>query len=366
MTGPPFKILLIEDNAGDARLIQEMLAEANGALFEISFASRLAAGLEHLVASGVDLILLDLSLPDSRGLDSFLKVKARAPQIPIIVLSGLNDKDLAIEAVRHGAQDYLVKGGVDGELLTHAIRYAIERKQVEEMLRQRTADLEARNEELDAFAHTVAHDLKAPLGLIVGYASVLLEAYPTLPEDEIRSYLNAVANNALKMAEIIDALLLLAGVRKMKVKIGPLNMKDILPEALERLTRLIDEYQAEINSPEQWPEALGYGPWVEQVWVNYLTNAVKYGGVPPRVELGATVQADGMVCFWVRDNGPGIAPPDQASLFAPFTRLGPGESIGYGLGLSIVRGIVEKLGGQVGVISELGKGSTFTFTLQSA
>ncbi|MCK4449343.1 MAG: HAMP domain-containing histidine kinase, partial [Anaerolineae bacterium] len=107
----------------------------------------------------------------------------------------------------------------------------------------------------------------------------------------------------------------------------------------------------------------GYPLWVEEVWANYLSNAIKYGGQPPRVELGATVQADGYVCFWVRDNGDGIPPEERAHLFTPFTRLDRTRAQGHGLGLSIVRRIVEKLGGQVGVESEMGRGSVFTFTL---
>jgi two-component system sensor histidine kinase/response regulator len=99
------------------------------------------------------------------------------------------------------------------------------------------------------------------------------------------------------------------------------------------------------------------------VWANYLSNAIQYGGRPPRVELGVTEQADGMVRFWVRDNGPGLTPEEQARLFTPFTQLAQVRARGHGLGLSIVRRIVERLGGQVGVESEIGRGSAFTFTL---
>ena len=112
-----------------------------------------------------------------------------------------------------------------------------------------------------------------------------------------------------------------------------------------------------------WPVALAYGPWVEQVWVNYLSNAIKYGGRPPRVDLGATGQANGMVRFWVRDNGPGLTPEEQARLFTPFTQLAQVPVKGHGLGLSIVRRIVEKFRGQIGVESEEGRWSVFTFSL---
>ncbi len=120
-------VLLVEDNPGDARLIWEMLAEAKGTRFDLQYASRLSAGLERLAAGGIDVVLLDLSLPDSQGLDTFARVQAQAPQVPVIVLTGLDDETLAIKAVREGAQDYLVKGQVDSHLLARAIRYALER-----------------------------------------------------------------------------------------------------------------------------------------------------------------------------------------------------------------------------------------------
>ena len=107
----------------------------------------------------------------------------------------------------------------------------------------------------------------------------------------------------------------------LKVEVVPLDMADIVAEALERLAPMIEEYRAEIILPDAWPAALGYGPWVVEVWANYVSNAVKYGGTPPRVELGATAQTDGTVRFWVRDNGLGLSPEEQGRLFTPFTRL---------------------------------------------
>ena len=117
--------------------------------------------------------------------------------------------------------------------------------------------------------------------------------------------------------------------------------------------------------PDDWPSALGYAPWIEEVWINYISNAIKYGGQPPRVELGAEKQADNTVRFWVRDNGPGLSPEDQARLFTPFEQLQV-RAKGHGLGLSIVQRILEKMDGQVGVESEEGKGSLFYFVLAGA
>ena len=128
---------------------------------------------------------------------------------------------------------------------------------------------------------------------------------------------------------------------------------------------MITEYHAEIIQPASWPVVVGYAPWVEEVWVNYLSNGLKYGGRPPCLELGATPQADGQIRLWVHDNGPGIPPAEQSRLFTEFVRLGEVGLKGHGLGLSIVRRIVEKLDGQVGVESQVGRGSTFYFTLPS-
>ena len=243
----------------------------------------------------------------------------------------------------------------------------VQLQQRTEQLQQRTEELQAHNEELDAFSHTVAHDLKTPVTSIVGFATMLETAHDQLSDEDLCDCLHAITQGTEKMSRIIDELLLLAGVRKKEVGMKPLDMASIVAEAMERLGSTIKESQAEVVLPETWPVALGYGPWVEEVWANYISNAIKYGGQPPRVELGAMVEPDdaapGTVGFWVRDNGPGLTPEDQAQLFVPFTKLDQIRVEGHGLGLSIVRRIMEKLGGQVGVDSEVGRGSVFFFTL---
>jgi two-component system sensor histidine kinase/response regulator len=142
-------------------------------------------------------------------------------------------------------------------------------------------------------------------------------------------------------------------------------MAGIVAEARERLTPMIETSEVEIILPAEWPLVEGHDSWVEEVWLNYLSNAIKYGGWPPRVELGADTQSDGMVRFWVRDNGRGLTLDEQARLFTPFTRLETMRADGHGLGLSVVQRIVDKLGGQIGIESAPGQGSTFSFTLHS-
>ncbi len=252
------------------------------------------------------------------------------------------------------------------ESLAAPATIAIDNARLVEVLRQQTKELQVRNEELDAFSHTVAHDLKNPLTYVVGFAETLHDSYQTLDDQNIEKYLLQIAESGRKMGNIIDALLLLAGVRQMKIDVKPLDMAHILDEVLHRMSYMIQESNAEIILPEQWPTALGYDLWIEEVWVNYVSNGIKYGGDPPRLRLGAEPLEDDMVYFWIQDNGQGLTPEEQERLFTPFTQLQQVKTAGYGLGLSIVRRIVEKLGGQVWVESEIGTGSTFYFSLPTA
>ncbi len=155
MESEKIKVLLIEDNPGDARLIQEMLTEPGQERYQFEYADRLSRGLEHLENGGVDVVLLDLSLPDVQGLEAFDKVQAKVPAVPVVVLTGFDDETLAIEAMRHGAQDYLVKGDVDSTVLYRAVRYSVERKRAVEDAKRYSKRVEA----LYAVAQAVSHSL---------------------------------------------------------------------------------------------------------------------------------------------------------------------------------------------------------------
>ncbi len=235
----------------------------------------------------------------------------------------------------------------------------------ENQLREDAVSLKARNEELDAYAHTVAHNLKNPLSVIITAADVINEV-ANLTRKELKDFLLQIKSTAFEMNNIIDNLLLLSEVRKVESPLEPVDMARVVDNVGNRLKYLIKEYRGRLNYPKVWPTAIGYGPWIEEVWANYISNALKYGGPASRVELGATPQPDGMIRFWTRDKGPGIPPEAQGCLFTPFTQLRKTHRVGHGLGLSIVLRIVEKLGGQVGVESEVGNGSLFYFTLKAA
>ncbi|HLY26227.1 MAG TPA: HAMP domain-containing sensor histidine kinase, partial [Aggregatilineales bacterium] len=133
----------------------------------------------------------------------------------------------------------------------------------------------------------------------------------------------------------------------------------------KRLGEMIESRHAQVTGPAQWPDVLGYAPWVEQVWMNYLSNALKYGEQPPEIAMGSTLLEDDMVRLWIRNKGIMVPVELQKELFKPFTRLHNGQEEGHGLGLSIVRRIVEKLGGEVGITNEDGYGPVFSFTLRA-
>jgi signal transduction histidine kinase len=226
-------------------------------------------------------------------------------------------------------------------------------------------------QDLNSFAQTVAHDLKTPLTTILGFATMLADHQAKIPPEQQKEALQTIVKTSLKMNNIIQELLLLAAVRQSEVKSGPIQMASVVSAAKQRLWGVVADAQAEIVIPEaaSWPKVIGYASWVEEVWINYISNAIKYGGNPARVELGADPNYDrspsgrSMARFWVRDNGNGIAHKDQSELFTQFTRLDQLRAQGHGLGLSIVARVIEKLGGKVGVESELGKGCLFYFTL---
>jgi signal transduction histidine kinase len=375
MSEQRFTVLLIEDNPGDARLIQELLANGTGDRFDVETADRLVTALVRLRAGGIDALLLDLSLPDSQGWDTFDKVKAQAPSVPIVVLTGLRDEALALRMVQGGAQDFVAKIELSGGVLPRAIRYAIEREkseqqirrfneELEERVRARTAELEAANQELEAFSSSVSHDLRGPLHLIDGFSTILEETHGSLLNPEGRKCLERIHKGVLEMASIIESLLNLSRLGRRQLKMQPTSLNEVVALVLADL-------KAEIHD-RQIVWKVGDLPLVEcdqglikQVLINLIGNSVKY--TRPRdvavIELGQTI-VDGEQVIFVRDNGAGFDMKYADKLFGAFQRLHRHEDFeGTGVGLATVRRIVQRHGGRIWAEAELDKGATFYFTL---
>lgn len=260
---------------------------------------------------------------------------------------------------------------IELELLKH-------KEHLEELVKERTLELtakthqlelqsdklEAQNRELDAYAHSVAHDLKTPLTTIVGVSGLMKASGITLTPEQTRESSSVINRTAIKMSTIIDALLLLASVRRTDdVTPSAINLRELAEEACQRLEHVATQHKASITFVGEWQNAMGYAQWIEEVWVNYISNAIKYGGTPPDIHIGCTATGDGMVKCWVRDHGTGIALARRPELFIQFSRLDPRSADGHGLGLSIVKRIILRLGGDVGYEEADGNGGVFWFTL---
>ena len=365
-------ILVVDDNPANLRLLSGMLTELG---YKVRAVINGAMALRAAQAAPPDLVLLDISMPDMDGYEVCRRLKAdgRTADIPVIFISAMDEIEDKMRAFDVGGVDYVAKPfqfqEVAARVATHLALNRLEQqlRAANEELTHNLVELQARNEELDAFAHTVAHDLKNPLTSLILYSSHLQVRWGQMPEEQVTSHLATITRSGQRMNAIIQELLLLSSVRKVEdVQVHRLDMDGIVAGAQERLARLVEEYDAEIVVPTTWPRVRGRSQWIEEIWANYISNAIKYGGQPPRVELGWTPDEPGepgCIRFWVRDNGEGLTAEEQAALFAPFERLHQVRAEGHGLGLSIVKRIADKLGGRVGVTSEAGTGSTFWFTL---
>jgi signal transduction histidine kinase len=375
MTKKRIKVLLVEDNPSDARLIQESLAEASDESFDLETMDTLAAGLKRLNAGGIDAMLLDLALPDSFGQETFVRAKAQALGVAIIVLTGLNDDSLALKLVQGGAQDFVAKVDVSGNNLTRAILYAIERQRLEQEYRKlnveleqrvkdRTIELEASYKELEAFSYSVSHDLRAPLSVLSGFADLLQEKYAPQLDNQGQKYLRRINDASLRMSCLIDDLIRLAKVSRQGLTRREIGLRSLVDEVLVDL-------EAESAGREiEW--RIGSLPVVscddglmKQVLANLISNAIKY--TRPRsqaiIEIGQ-IRTGSESPFFVRDNGVGFDMKFAGKLFAPFQRLHTQPDFeGTGIGLATIGRIIEKHKGRIWAESEPNHGTTFYFTI---
>jgi two-component system sensor histidine kinase/response regulator len=377
MNSRRIKVLLIEDNAGDARLIQESLAEDPQQPFDLEIAETLATGLQRLDAGGIDAMLLDLALPDSFGFDTFLKARPQARGVAIIVLTGQDDQSLALKLVQQGAQDFLAKTDVSGNNLTRSILHAIERErleqrfrklneELEQRIRERTAELEASNAELEAFSFSVSHDLRAPLTQLHGFSSLLEDNYASQLNEQGQRYLHNIKDGVMRMSALIDDLLKLAKVGRQGLKVRDVGLKTLTEEVLK-------EFKTETREREiEWK--IGPLPFIKcdyglmrQVLINLLSNAVKYTRKREHavIEISSKI-IEGKQAILVRDNGAGFDMKYADKLFAPFQRLHREKDFeGTGIGLATVQRIIQKHSGRIWAHSEPGLGATFYFTVGS-
>jgi signal transduction histidine kinase len=381
MPASSLKILLIEDNLAEARFLQEILKESKLKPFNLVHVKRLGEALDQLDRDFFDAVLLDLTLPDSQGLVSLARLNDRAPSLPIVVLTNTNDAQLALEAVRQGAQDYLVKRQVNVEVLVRSLCYAIERKQVLEGLREVKEALEIRVEERTAelvkakelnqlkteFVSMISHDFRNPLNTILLSAGLLQEGHQKLTKAKKLTHLQLISLAIKDMARLLDEVSLIS-----KSDFGQLLCQPVLLNLESFCRQLIQELQLSTSEKHINLVFLSQGELGESLWDenllrhilgNLLVNAIKYSlkGGAVRFEL---IGQENSVIFRIQDWGIGIPLEDQQQIFMPFHRASNVGSIsGTGLGLAIVKSCVEAHGGQISVKSKVELGTTFTVML---
>lgn len=364
MTDPKIKVLLIEDNPDDAVLVQTMLEVKGAGQFELSVEGTLAGSLGRLRAEPFDLILLDFNLPDSRGLATLKSLQREASHLAIVVITGIDEEAIAMESLKNGAEDFLVKSNFDGSLLVRSARYAVERK--------RSGDLQRASKAKTEFLAHMSHELRTPLNSIIGFSEVLHdEKFGPLNERQ-KKYIQNILASGRQFLSLINDILDLAKVEsgKMTLEASLFSVRDCLEEALammggfpslQKITPVleIDGDPGEIHADRRK---------VKQVVCNLLSNAAKFTPADGKVGVRVRKAGEGIeVDVW--DTGTGIAPENLEKVFEAFFCVGSTYARGIegtGLGLAICRKIVELHGGKIWIESGgIGKGTTVKFTIPS-
>jgi K+-sensing histidine kinase KdpD len=386
MERSPIHVLLVEDNRIEARLLEVLLNESVVAEFQVVTADRLSTALNLLAQQHFDVILLDLSLPDTTGMDTFRKLQSAVPHLPVVVLTGLEDEQIAGAALYEGAQDYLTKQFSDGRLIERAIRYAIQRKQAEqerlhlireqaEQTKQLQIEQSARREAEKAnelkmlFLAMISHELRTPLTSIKGFVTTLLADDVEWDAESQHRFLGIVEEETDKLTDLVDQLLDLARLHAGTLRINATAryLSDILHAAAAQLEMLSRDHSLMVDLPLDLPPVMADLHRVAQVFTNLVGNAARYAPSHTSIHIGAQVLAD-QVQIDVRDEGPGIPPDQREVIFEAFRqveRKHAGQK-GAGLGLAICKGIVESHGGRIWIQGNTYPGTVVSFTLPIA
>lgn len=366
------KVLLVEDDEDDYVITRKLLSRVEGASYELTWVKDYRSGLDALLGGGHDVCLLDNMLGEGTGMELLRIARERGCHTPVILLTGQGSRELDCEAARAGAADYMTKGQITSPLIERSIRYAIEHKRAEEELKQaRDAALESTRMKA-LFLANMSHEIRTPMSCVVGMAELLLDTPLTSEQHECVEAISTSADGLLTVInDILDFSKIEAG--KLDFQCVNFDLRRTVEQTVEllavRARARFDELSLLIENDV--PSALSGDPGrLRQVLNNLIGNAIKFterGEIFVHVTVERETERDTVLHFSVRDTGIGIAPKLQSHLFEPFVQADGSTSRRYGgtgLGLAITKRLVGMMGGEVGVESNLGAGSTFWFTVQ--
>jgi signal transduction histidine kinase len=363
------RALLIEDNALDAALV---VRELNKGGFEVAadVVQDETSFTKMLRKNPPEVVLADYNLPSWKGMEALKVLRAEGLDIPLILVSGALGDVTAVECIRQGATDYVLKDGLARlpEVVRRALREKIERSlrhQVEEDLARKVDELARSNADLEQFAYVASHDLQEPLRMVTAYTQLLAERYRGKLDDNADKFIGYASEGAQRMQVLIQDLLAFSRVGRNGSTYGNVDCTGVLKEVLATLEPAIKECEAVVHHGEL-PTVWADRTQVAQIFQNLIGNAIKFRGKESPVVRVEAEEKEQRWLFSVSDNGIGIAAEYAENIFVVFQRLhARTEYPGNGIGLAICKKIVERNGGKIWVESQPGSGASFKFTLPS-
>jgi two-component system sensor histidine kinase/response regulator len=354
------RVLLVEDEPADAELVLRALTHAGFAAR--SDVAKTAAEFTDLVRkNSYDLILADYKLPDWSGMESVEILRREGLDIPVILVSGALGELTAVECIKQGAADYVLKDHLTR--LPDAARRALREKKLREDHQQAQLELARSNRDLEQFAYVASHDLQEPLRMVATYTQLLAERYAGKLDENADKYIHYAVDGALRMQKLVQDLLAFSRVGRQETAPSSTDCNAAVQSALQNLEAAIQESGAVVKH-DQLPMAMADRSQLVQVFQNLIGNAIKFrGSGAPMIQIRAEAKVKEWI-FSVEDNGIGIAAEHAENVFIIFRRLHTrAEYSGNGIGLSICKKIIEHHGGRIWFESDPGHGSTFKFTL---
>jgi len=381
MTKGSINALLIEDNPADARLIKEMLTEQKSSRFDLEWVDRLSKGIDHLENNIVDIVLLDLKLPDSSGIDTFVRLSKHMPHVPVVILTGTDDEQVATLLLRCGLQDYLVKGNVNGELLARSIRYAIERKRLEEEIwkarnelemrvMQRTMELSDANKTLkdeiaerikieeelkeskaqtELYVDLMAHDINNMNQIAMGFLELALE--DTALDDETKEMVGKPIEVLKSSTRQIDNVRKIQRITHNGLKKKTMDLGLIISEAIKQYSD-VPGNDVHINYTPIGDCHVLANDFLIDVFTNLIGNSIKHSNGSVSIDITLSKRSDdygnNYYLVAVADDGPGISDELKFKIFNRFLR-GDTKARGSGIGLYLVQALVNDYCGKVWV-----------------